>query len=31
MTEQLIKEQPSLLGMIVSEVEKLNDTEKGNC
>jgi hypothetical protein len=28
MTEQLIMEQPSLLGMIVSEVEKLNDTEK---
>ncbi len=28
MAEQLIMEQPSLLGMIVSEVEKLNDTEK---
>ncbi len=28
MSEELILEQPSLLGLIVSEVEKLNDTEK---
>jgi len=28
MAEQLIMERPSLLGMIVTEVEKLNDTEK---